>query len=480
MKRLDRYVLKTYIGPFCMTFLVVVFIFLMQFVWKYIDDLVGKGLEWTVLLKLMGYTACTFIPMSLPLALLLSGLMTFGNMGERFELTAMKSAGVPLYRIMRPLILFAVCCSAGNFFLSNNLVPYANLKSTMLLRDIRSQKPALSIDEKVFYKGIDNYVIRVGEKEKDNKTVHDVLIYDHSNGNSFARLTHAKDGTMVMDEKKQLLTFTLYDGFFFDEDMQNSNDMPERRIVMRGKFDKHTLRFDLSSFQFTRSDEDVFKSNYAALNVRQLGRFIDSIRNDALREKQQAGKNMLASFRTINAFALDSSAEAPDTCRLHALDAQQEYNAANIALQLSRELQGSMEFFNMDQTSRSEQLWRYEIEWHRKFTLCAACLILFFIGAPLGSIIRKGGIGVPLTISIFIFVFYWVISTIGERMARIGSLTAASGMWISSLILLPIGIFLVYKSTRESQWLPFLQSDKLKHFFQKFSKKSHESTPDMQ
>ena len=181
MKRLDRYLLKTYIGPFFMTFLVVVFIFLMQFVWKYIDDLVGKGLEWTVLLRLMGYTACTFIPMSLPLALLLSGLMTFGNLGERFELTAIKSAGIPLYRIMLPLIVFAIACSAGNFFLSNNLVPYANLKSTMLLRDIRTQKPALSIDEKVFYKGIDNYVIRIGKKDRDNQTVHDILIYDHSN-----------------------------------------------------------------------------------------------------------------------------------------------------------------------------------------------------------------------------------------------------------------------------------------------------------
>ena len=180
MKKIDKYVLKAYIGPFCMTFLVVVFIFLMQFVWKYVDDMVGKGLEWSVLFKLLLYTSCTFIPMALPLALLLSGLMTFGNLGERYELVAMKSAGIPLYRIMRPLIYFAMLCSLFNFFLSNNLVPYATFKSTMLLRSIRSQKPALNIDEKVFYKGIDNYVIRIGEKEKDNQNIHDVLIYDHS------------------------------------------------------------------------------------------------------------------------------------------------------------------------------------------------------------------------------------------------------------------------------------------------------------
>ena len=488
MKRLDRYLLKTYIGPFFMTFLVVVFIFLMQFVWKYIDDLVGKGLEWTVLLRLMGYTACTFIPMSLPLALLLSGLMTFGNLGERFELTAIKSAGIPLYRIMLPLIVFAIACSAGNFFLSNNLVPYANLKSTMLLRDIRTQKPALSIDEKVFYKGIDNYVIRIGKKDRDNQTVHDILIYDHSNGNSFARLTHAKEGTMVLDEKKQLLVFTLTDGFYFDEDMQKSNDAPERRILMRGTFKRQTIRFDISSFQFSRSDEDVFKTNYTALNVRQLGKFIDSIRNDIRESRQSVGKNMAQQFGVIRTITMenetktgtDSAGTAADTIVRMQLTARQQHDAATAALQKIREQQGTLEFFNMDQSNRNEQLWRYEIEWHRKFTLCAACLILFFIGAPLGSIIRKGGIGIPLTISILIFVFYWVVSTIGERMARIGSLTSAEGMWVSSLILLPIGLFLIYKSTRESQWLDFFQQKKFKNLFRKLFAKKNESITNLQ
>lgn len=480
MKRLDRHILKTYIGPFFMTFLVVVFIFLMQFVWKYIDDLVGKGLEWNVLLRLMGYTACTFIPMSLPLALLLSGLMTFGNLGEHFELTAIKSAGIPLYRIMRPLICFAILCSAGNFFLSNNLVPYANLKSTMLLRDIRTQKPALSIDEKVFYKGIDGYVIRIGEKERDNQTVHDILIYDHTNGNSFARLTHAKKGKMVMDEEKQLLVFTLMDGFYFDEDMQNSNDAAENRIVMRGTFKKQTIRFDISSFKFSRSDEDVFKTNYTALNVRQLGHFIDSIRNDIGENRIRVGENLMSNFRAIRTYAQDSTAPLADTAVLLDLNTRQQYSAACIALQQIREQQGNLEFYNMDQRNRQEQLWRYEIEWHRKFTLCAACLILFFIGAPLGAIIRKGGIGIPLTISILIFVFYWVVSTIGERMARIGSLTSFEGMWISSLILLPIGIFLVYKSTRESQWLDFIQEKRLRNFFRKILNKKHENPANMQ
>jgi lipopolysaccharide export system permease protein len=400
--------------------------------------------------------------------------MTFGNLGERFELTAIKSAGIPLYRIMLPLIIFAIGCSAGNFFLSNNLVPYANLKSTMLLRDIRTQKPALSIEEKVFYKGIDNYVIRVGKKERDNRTVHDILIYDHSNGNSFARLTHAKEGTMVMDEKKQLLVFTLHDGFYFDEDMQKSNGAPDQRMIMRGHFKRQTVRFDISSFQFSRSNEDVFKTNYTALNVKQLGKFIDSIRLDIHENGERIGNYMLSQFSTLDAKRTDS------TIKLH-LTARQQHNASCIALQRIREQQGALEFFNMDQNNRKEQLWRYEIEWHRKFTLCAACLILFFIGAPLGAIIHKGGIGIPLTVSILIFVFYWVVSTIGERMARIGSLSSTQGMWISSLILLPIGIFLIYKSTRESQWMEFFRQKRIRNMFCKlFRKKKYESFTDLQ
>ncbi|MBP5613576.1 MAG: LptF/LptG family permease, partial [Bacteroidales bacterium] len=263
---------------------------------------------------------------------------------------------------------------------------------------------------------------------------------------------------------------------YFDEDMQQSNDAAARRLLMRGNFKKQVVRFDISSFQFSRSDEDVFRTNYTALNVVQLGNFIDSIRQDISQGRQKMAENQMMFFRSISAYAMDSTpVTLPDTAIRIQLDPRQQYNAATIALQQVREQQGNLEFFHMDQNNRKEQLWRYEIEWHRKFTLCAACLILFFIGAPLGSIIRKGGIGIPMTISILIFVFYWVTSTIGERMARIGSLSSTLGMWVSTLILLPVGIFVSYKSTKERQWVDFIQSDKIKKFFRNLFHKNNEN-----
>ncbi len=484
MKKIDKYVLKTYIGPFCMTFLVVVFIFLMQFVWKYVDDMVGKGLEWSVLFKLLLYTSCTFIPMALPLALLLSGLMTFGNLGERYELVAMKSAGIPLYRIMRPLILFALGCSMCNFFLSNNLVPYATFKSTMLLRNIRSQKPALNIDEKVFYKGIDNYVIRIGEKEKDNQTIHDVLIYDHSKGFNYTTVTHAKKGHMYLDDNKQNLIFTLYDGYIYDENLQKEELPPDMRRIMRGTFKSQQIRFDLSSFQFNNTTDEMFKNNYSVLNVKQLDHFIDSIRNDLQHGVHQMGDNLLQNMRCIQRYCLDSAAQARYKEKTEAIrlpqNASDRHSRVMVAQNLYRQHASIINFATMTHSFDEEQLWRYEIEWHRKYSLCAACLILFFIGAPLGSIMRKGGIGIPLTISIFIFVIYWVISTMGERMARVGTLSAAWGMWLSSLILLPVGIFLIYKSTQESHWSEFRIWKKAKLLFSKKSRNKDEDPANMQ
>lgn len=484
MKRIDKYVLKNYIGPFFMTFLVVVFIFLMQFVWKYVDDMVGKGLDWSILFKLLLYTSCTFIPMAMPLALLLSGIMTFGNLGERYELVAMKSAGIPLYRIMRPLIYFAIGCSICNFFLSNNLVPYATFKSTMLLRNIRSQKPALNIDEKVFYKGIDNYVIRIGEKEKDNQHIHDVLIYDHSKSFNYTTVTHAKSGNMYMDEKKQNLIFTLYDGFFYDENMQTGEKPPEERRIMRGTFKTQQLRFDLSSFQFNNTTDEMFKNNYSVLNVRQLDYFIDSIRNNMKHGYHLMGDNLLLNMRLLHRNCLDTTLKHKIENRDFEIKLPWKtgdtYSQISIAQNIYRQHNSIIDFSNITHSSTEEQLWRYEIEWHRKYSLCAACLILFFIGAPLGSIIRKGGIGIPLTISIFIFVVYWVISTMGERMARIGTLASSWGMWLSSLILLPVGIFLIYQSTQESHWSDFQGWKKIKQKLFKKSTSKNEDSPNLQ
>ncbi|MBO4581520.1 MAG: LptF/LptG family permease [Bacteroidales bacterium] len=453
MKVTDKFLLKTYIGPFILTFMVMLFILLMQFLWKYVDDLVGKGLELFVLLKLLFYSAFTFVPLALPLSVLLSSLITFGNLSERNELTALKSAGIPLFRIMRPLTVFAVAISIVAFVFANNVVPVMSLKFTVLLHDIQAQKPALSIDEGIFYRGIDNYIIRIGKKDKDNSTIYDVLIYDHTRNNGYATLTYGKKGRMELSDNKQTLLFTLEDGFIYDENVQydaslRSTDMP----LLRGTFKSQQVKFDLSSFKLQHTSEDFYKDSYEMLNVLQLDRYIDTMRRDLYTLKSRRGSDLLLNLRSLSNLYTDTlQRHYADTLSEHIdFTISQKSKIYEYAVQSSRENMGLMEFNMLDYDSQQKQMWRYEIEWHRKFSLSIACLLLFFIGVPLGAIIRKGGLGIPLTVSILVFVVYWVTSTMGERMSRIGTIPPYFGMWISTLLLLPLGIFLVYKASTEA------------------------------
>jgi len=397
--------------------------------------------------------------MALPLAILLSSLMLFGNMGERYELTALKSAGIPLHRIMRSLIIFTVICAAFGFFIANNLVPIANLKAKTLLMDIRQQKPALSIDEGIFYNEIDNYIIRIGKKESDNQTIHDVLIYDHTRINNYTTLTYAKTGKMFMSKDKRFLVFHLKDGFIYDENFRYSEERKTKKAheisLLRGTFKEQQMCFDLSSFALQRTDEDLYKDSYEMLNVNQLDTMIDTMRHKIQKGKEAIGSNLLSSMKNFYPKYNDTIAQLADEVPLIVkhFTAADTLSMHQYALQNAREHKSTVEFNYMDYNSQNKLLWRYEIEWHRKYALSVACLLLFFIGAPLGAIIRKGGIGIPLTTCILIFVFYWVTSTIGERMSRLGIITTSVGMWIASFILLILGIFLVYKASKESRLL---------------------------
>jgi lipopolysaccharide export system permease protein len=453
MKVLDRFLLKTYVAPFILTFLVVLFVFLMQFLWKYVDDLVGKGLEIAILLKLIFYVSFTFMPMSIPLAALLSGLITFGNLGEKNELTAMKSAGVSLYRILLPLSLFVLGLSALTFVLANNVMPIANLKTSTLIHDIQSKKLALNIDEGIFYRDIDNYILRIGKKDRDNQTIHDILIYDHTRTTGLTTLTYAKHGSMVMSEDKKHLILTMEDGFVYDENTRYDASKPPSELpILRGTFESQKMRFDLSSFQFQRTDEDFYRDSYEMLSVQQLTTFIDTMRIEVVDLKSEAGKSLLSNFRYISIYyvdslALDSLKPLSDTLILSQENKQKIY--AN-AIQLAREQSSFLDFKTMEYESKEKQLWRYEIEWHRKYVLAVACLLLFFVGAPLGAIIRKGGLGVPFAVSILIFVIYWATGMTGERMARVGTVPSYFGMWLSTMILSPLAVFLVYKASVEA------------------------------
>ncbi len=442
-----------------MTFFVVVFVFLMQFFWKYVDDMVGKGLEISVLLQLLAYMSFTFFPMALPLAILLSSLMLFGNLGERYELTALKSAGIPLYRIMMPLIIFTIFCAIGGFFVANNLVPVANLKAKTLLSDIRQQKPALSIDEGVFYNEIDNYIIRIGKKEKDNQTIHDVLIYDHTRMNNYTTLTYAKKGKMFMTKDKHYLIFNLQDGYIYDENFRYAEErnkkQPYEISLLRGTFKEQLMKFDLSSFAMKRTDEDLYKDSYEMLSVSQFDTMIETLRYKILAGKSGIGGRLLSSMKNYHKNLNDTTLATVNQSFIvnKNFTAADSLSISQYALQLAREHKGILDFNYMDYNSQERMLWRYEIEWHRKYALAAACLLLFFIGAPLGAIIRKGGIGIPLTTCILIFVLYWVTSTIGERMSRLGVVSTTYGMWIASALLFVLGAFLVYKASKESRLL---------------------------
>jgi lipopolysaccharide export system permease protein len=453
MKVLDKFLLKTYVGPFLLTFLVVLFVLLMQFLWKYVDDLVGKGLEPIIILKLIFYMSFTMIPMAMPLAILLSGLITFGNLAEKNELTAMKSSGISLHRILRPLSAFVLGLCGITFFMANNVMPVAGLKGYTLLYDIQAQKLALNIDEGIFYNGIDNYILRIGKKDKDNQTIHDVLIYDHTRANGLTTLTYAKHGSMVMSKNKQYLVLTLKDGFIYDENVRYDASKPPSELpILRGTFKSEQMRFDLSSFQLQRTNEEFYKDRYEMLNVRQLDAYIDTMQTEVMSMKSEVGSSLLTDFRYISMYyddslLLDSLKTPLDTVVFTGADMQKMYAEA---IQLSREHSSFLDFRIMDYESKEKQMWRYEIEWHKKYVLSLACLILFFIGASLGAIIRKGGLGIPLAVSILIFVIYWALSTIGERMARVGTVESYMGMWLSTIVLSPFAVFLTYKASVEA------------------------------
>jgi lipopolysaccharide export system permease protein len=449
VKKSTLLVLRSFIGPMVLTFLISLFVLLMQFLWKYIDDLVGKGLDWIIVFKLMVYVSVTLVPLALPLSLLISSIMTFGNMAEHFELTAFKSAGVSLQKVMRPLVFTAIAISFLAFYFSNYVLPVANLKMNALLYDVRQQKPALLIKEGIFYNGIDGYSIRIGKKDKDGKTIQDVMIYDHSENRGNTKLILAESGKMAMSDDERFLLLTLYKGSSFEEleNKPGKNSKP----LMRTEFDQEVVRFDLSSFKMTRTNEQLFKDNYQMLNLRQLSYSSDSIEK-RLKERRIELFNTL-----LTSVSMDTgkTGEIRNTNFsknnfLENLPFDRRGQIASNALYAARNMKSITDDNLMDKEIKSKSLAKHKIEWQRKFTLSFACLILFFIGAPLGAIIRKGGLGMPIVVSIIFFVIYHVISISGEKFAREGVIPPWKGMWLSSFVLLPIGIFLTYKATTDS------------------------------
>ncbi len=472
-KKLTQLVLTSFIGPFILTFFIALFVLLMQFLWKYIDDLVGKGLDWWTIAQLMGYTSTTLVPLALPLAILLSSIMTFGNLAEHFEIVAAKSAGISLQRLMRPLVVVAILISVGAFYFSNYVLPYSNLKMGSLLYDVRQQKPALFIKEGIFYNGIDGYSMKIGKKEKDGKSLRNIMIYDHTGNNGNRKVVVADSGSMVMTDDKRYLILTLVNGNSYEE-QTNRRKNYDTNPLLRYKFDKEIIRMDLSSFQLNRTNEELFKDNHQMMNIFQLQNMLDTFQIQYNKREARFSRDMKPYYSFLrDTTVLSKVSKAKPRNPLLLADKKEKTVAYDGAIAQARVLKSYVESATDDFDSKTRSMVKYDIEWHRKFTLSIACLLLFLIGAPLGAIIRKGGLGLPIVISIAFFLSYHIVSITGEKFAKEGVISVVRGMWQSSFVLLPIGIFLVYKATHDSA---LFDADVYLNFFKRiFGKKQSKS-----
>ncbi len=450
------------------------FVLLMLFLFKYIDDLIGKGFEWHVILRLLLYASATNVAMALPLAMLLSSIMTFGNLGESYELVAIKSIGVSLQKAMRPLFLLVTLLSISAFLFSDYMLPVANLKMGSLLYDVRNQKASFLIEEGIFNNSIEGYAIRVQQKGDDGRTLKNVLIYDQTGTNGNISTTLAKEGLMYKINKDRTLVLELKDGVRYEETSGDKSYNPRQRFT-RYRFKATEQKFPLDDFEMKRTDEGLFKSNYAMLNLRQLKIYKDS----TTRQADSAVKAIMPFIAP--SYRLFSFVKPPDrpvrTVKVYQnsvselFKQDQRSSAVSYALNEARSVTETLTGRTEEYLSLQKTIRRYLIEYNRKFTLSVSCLVLFSIGAPLGAIIRKGGLGLPVVMSIIFFLIYHIISTIGEKSAKEGSMSPVFGMWIAIFVLTPLGIFLTYKAASDSA---LFDADSYKQaivkFFNRFKK----------
>ena len=452
-KKLDKLIIKAFIGPFVATFFITVLVLVMQFFWLYIDDFVGKGLSINIIIEFIWYQSASLVPLALPLAVLLSSLMTFGNLGESFELIAIKAAGISLLRFMRPLFIVTLFICGVAFLFSNYIIPVANLRSRTLLADIVYAKPSFDLKEGVFYDKLNGFAIKIGKKEANDSVIKNIIIYEQSNGLQ-DNFIIASDGVMRVSENKRYMDFILKNGWRYEE---RTNQGTQATDFIRMGFKEYKRQFDLSSFGLQqRTADSVNKNNARMLSMRQLDVAIDSIERTNAKTAQKVKMEVFGGLefsryidsnwkvKPAKTTAKNFEKLVPDSIK--DLVHQRVKNTLS-SLKVSTEIAAS-QYEEMQRSLRQHQ-----IEWHRKISLSVACLVLFLIGAPLGSIIRKGGLGTPLVFAIVFFMLFYFSSTTGEKFAKEGSVDPSIGMWFSTIFLVPVGLFLTYKAMRDSQLL---------------------------
>ncbi|MFA9370556.1 MAG: LptF/LptG family permease [Labilibaculum antarcticum] len=459
MKRLHSFILKSFLGPLAFTFFICMFVLLMQFLWRYIDELVGKGLEWTIIAEFLFYVSATLVPMALPLAILLASIMTFGNMGENYELTAMKAAGISLQRIMKPLIILVILISLGAFYFSNFIMPVASLKTTTLLIDIKKQNPELILKEGIFTNDLPKFSVKVGEIDKNTGMMYNLLIYDHRENLGNTDVTIADSGTMVTSEDKLTMNLTLYSGNIYQEVKQKPRNRNKNHPSRRIKFQVFKQNISLPGTDLKRSDENRYKNSYRMLNLKQLDHQEDTLKLKLDEDKHIFAKSLSSRYFQKEPRNLLQDSVKSVLIRQKVLDADSLFSNLSLlkkqttisyALDKGRKTRETISRKNNELSAQVKWLRKFTNEWHRKFTLPFACFIFFFIGAPLGAIIRKGGLGMPVIVSILFFIVYYIISMTAERFSKELVIEPVLGMWMSSLVVLPLGIILTYKATTDS------------------------------
>ncbi|HEY9197027.1 MAG TPA: LptF/LptG family permease [Mucilaginibacter sp.] len=453
MKKIHLLLLKSFIRPFAVTLFIVMFVLLMLFLFKYIDDLIGKGFAWYTILELMLYNSATNVAMALPLSVLLSTIMTYGALGENYELVAIKAAGISLRRAMYPMIVIVTILSISAFFFSDYMLPVANLKYYSLLYDARKQKSADLLPEGVFSASFPGYTIRVKKKDPDGQRLYGIMIYKKNDEENNTEVTLAAEGTMFRTMGDKFLVLRLKNGVNYTESKSDGANYNLRQRLTRFRFKENEVKFDLSGFKLTRTDENEFKTASQMMNLSQLRYYIDSSQT-AVNQALSMNNKLISPYIKYFNLPLKTPPHIKylpaDKDILKSMTLQNQVMTLSNASAEIRSIKDVLKNRADKYTSDASNIRRYGTEMQKKFTLSAACIALFLIGAPLGAIIRKGGLGLPVVISVIFFLIYYIISTIGEKSAKAGTISTFFGMWIAIIVLTPIGLFLSYKAATDS------------------------------
>ncbi len=456
LKKLHTLTLRAYLPPFIATLFVSVFLlFLVQIVITYLDDFIGKGLRTIDLLTLFGYAWITIIPQCIPLAVLLASIMSFGNLAESYELAAMKASGISLFRIMKPVFIFIIMLAGLTFLFNNYILPVVHLKSSSLLYDIRQKKPAVNIKEGIFYNGIDNYSLRVGRKSKNRDTLYDIFIYDHTAREGNNVQLYARSGKISTTADTSALIQVLRDGNRYEEVRDRSNT--NRRTLSQLNFKQMEVHIPLEDFKLKRTNEELFKGDESMMNVWQLDSVADS--NQKVLSRRYEGLIVQAMHHFYPRLTSTKSKLEAGGRKYPLVEVQPFYDslseaqyrqAVQNALNIARTASGNVEAFKVHVASDKSMVVKYLIEWHQKIVICFACIVLFFVGAPLGAIIKKGGLGLPVIVSVFFFLAYYILTEMFKQLALDEKMPPWQALWMPLIIFLPLSIFLTVRAAKDA------------------------------